>query len=228
MELIKKEPSSKGTPDRFIGEVYIDRLAGGQPGEHLRVNVVRFAPGARNAWHAHALGQTLHVTEGVGRVQARGADIQRDPRRRHDLHAARRVALARRRARPFMTHLAMWEAPAEGARVGVGRSSHRRGLPLTRPRRPRSGAAGWRSFAWRLTLRKISESIEDDVRRRRGTPRPTIAIRLSVMVVTMIAHSGHSHRPVIKSTGLSREPVVVSTASRKDHHDDRTQSRTHR
>jgi quercetin dioxygenase-like cupin family protein len=28
-----------------------------------------FEPGARTAWHAHALGQTLIVTTGCGRVQ---------------------------------------------------------------------------------------------------------------------------------------------------------------
>ena len=27
---------------------------------------VRFAPGARTAWHSHARGQNLHVTQGVG------------------------------------------------------------------------------------------------------------------------------------------------------------------
>ena len=41
----------------------------------LRVNMVRFAPGARNAWHAHARGQTLHVTEGIGLIQSRGGQI---------------------------------------------------------------------------------------------------------------------------------------------------------
>ncbi len=115
MEILKKEPSTKGTPDRFIGEVYIDRLAGGQPGEHLRVNVVRFAPGSRNAWHAHALGQTLHVTDGVGRVQAKGAEIQEiragdtiyTPAGEWHWHGAA--------PDHFMTHLAMWEAPQEGA-----------------------------------------------------------------------------------------------------------------
>ena len=33
---------------------------------------VRFAPGARTAWHSHVLGQTLHVTQGVAWVQSRG------------------------------------------------------------------------------------------------------------------------------------------------------------
>lgn len=114
MKLVKKEPSSKGTPDRFIGDVYVDRLAGGQPGEHLRVNVVRFAPGARNAWHAHALGQTLHVTDGIGRVQARGGEIQEirsgdtiyTPAGEWHWHGAA--------PDHFMTHIAMWEAPADG------------------------------------------------------------------------------------------------------------------
>jgi len=113
MEIVKKQPSTKGTPDRFIGDVWIDRLAGGQPNEHLRVNVVRFAPGARNAWHAHALGQTLHVTDGIGRVQAAGSEIQ-------EIRAGDTIYTAPGEwhwhgAAPdhFMTHVAMWEAPAD-------------------------------------------------------------------------------------------------------------------
>ncbi len=115
MEIVKKEPSTKGTTDRFIGEVWVDRLAGGQPGEHLRVNVVRFAPGSRNAWHAHALGQTLHVTDGIGRVQAAGGEIQvvragdtiHTPAGEWHWHGAA--------PDHYMTHLAMWEAPTDGA-----------------------------------------------------------------------------------------------------------------
>ena len=41
----------------------------------MRVNVVRFAPGARTAWHCHPGGQTLYVTEGRGLVQSRGGQI---------------------------------------------------------------------------------------------------------------------------------------------------------
>jgi quercetin dioxygenase-like cupin family protein len=36
--------------------------------------IVRFAPGSRTAWHVHALGQTLRVTDGVALVQARGSE----------------------------------------------------------------------------------------------------------------------------------------------------------
>jgi quercetin dioxygenase-like cupin family protein len=39
--------------------------------------VVRFETGVRNHWHSHAGGQLLHVIEGVGWVQARGADAQK-------------------------------------------------------------------------------------------------------------------------------------------------------
>ena len=41
----------------------------------MRVNVVRFSPGARTAWHSHAVGQALHVTEGRGLVQVRGGEV---------------------------------------------------------------------------------------------------------------------------------------------------------
>jgi quercetin dioxygenase-like cupin family protein len=36
---------------------------------------VTFEPGARTAWHAHALGQTLIVTAGCGRAQRWGGPI---------------------------------------------------------------------------------------------------------------------------------------------------------
>jgi quercetin dioxygenase-like cupin family protein len=36
---------------------------------------LHFTPGARTAWHSHDGGQTLHVTEGFGRVQPRGEPV---------------------------------------------------------------------------------------------------------------------------------------------------------
>ena len=36
---------------------------------------VTFEPGARTAWHTHPLGQTLIVTDGVGRAQRWGGPI---------------------------------------------------------------------------------------------------------------------------------------------------------
>ena len=114
MKVQPREATSKGTPDRFVGDVWIDRLTSAEPPSRIRVNVVRFAPGARNAWHAHAVGQTLHVTEGVGRVKARGGEV-------FEIRAGDTVHTPPGEwhwhgAAPdrFMTHLAMWEAPEEG------------------------------------------------------------------------------------------------------------------
>ncbi len=42
--------------------------------------LVRFTTGARTNWHSHAVGQTLHVTDGIGLVATRdGTDIQMRP-----------------------------------------------------------------------------------------------------------------------------------------------------
>ena len=115
MEILQKQPTVKASPDRFIGEAWIDRIASGEEPSRVRVNVVRFAPGARNAWHRHAVGQTVHVTEGVGRIQSRGGEIVEiragdtvhTPPGEWHWHGAA--------PEHFMTHLAIWEAPAEGA-----------------------------------------------------------------------------------------------------------------
>ncbi len=41
------------------------------------VSLVRFTPGAHTNWHRHAVGQTLHVTDGIGLVATRGGKIIR-------------------------------------------------------------------------------------------------------------------------------------------------------
>ena len=120
MEIRHAQATSRGDGDRFTGDVWIDRIAGGDPGSHLRVNVVRFAPGARNAWHAHASGQTLHVTDGVGRVQVRGGEVT-------EIAAGDTVYTGPGEwhwhgAAPdrFMSHLAMWEAQPNGPEIEWG------------------------------------------------------------------------------------------------------------
>jgi quercetin dioxygenase-like cupin family protein len=63
------QPSRKGPAENFTGSVRVDPLF--QPVDPARTlgASVTFEPGARTAWHAHALGQTLIVTAGCGRVQ---------------------------------------------------------------------------------------------------------------------------------------------------------------
>ena len=71
-----ERPSARGPAEWFTGEVWMDEIAsmpGPGPARALRVH---FAPGARTAWHVHPLGQVLHVTEGVGRVQGKTGPVR--------------------------------------------------------------------------------------------------------------------------------------------------------
>jgi len=108
MNMLPATPTTKGPAELFTGEVHFDVIARGEGESRLRVNTVRFAPRARTAWHGHSLGQTLHVTEGIGVVATRdtviimraGDTVHTPPGEEH-WHGA----LPDR----FMTHLAMWE-----------------------------------------------------------------------------------------------------------------------
>jgi quercetin dioxygenase-like cupin family protein len=120
LEIQPKQPTVKAPAETFTGDAWFDVIAKGEEPSRMRVNVVRFAPGARNAWHCHAVGQTLHVTEGRGLIQARGGEvinirpgdtIYTPPGEWHWHGAA---------PEHFMTHIAMWEAPGEGAETEWG------------------------------------------------------------------------------------------------------------
>jgi quercetin dioxygenase-like cupin family protein len=69
-------PSTKGSTEYFTGTVRVDPLF--SPPEPARAGggSVTFEPGARTAWHAHPLGQTLIVTAGCGRVQREGGPVE--------------------------------------------------------------------------------------------------------------------------------------------------------
>jgi quercetin dioxygenase-like cupin family protein len=63
------QPSRKGPAEWFTGTVRIDPLFEAKDPARAGGASVTFEPGARTAWHAHPLGQTLIVTAGCGRVQ---------------------------------------------------------------------------------------------------------------------------------------------------------------
>jgi quercetin dioxygenase-like cupin family protein len=67
----------KAPAEWFTGDVYIDVVAVPAPPARAAAANVHFTPGARTAWHSHAIAQTLHVTEGEGRVQSRGEPVRR-------------------------------------------------------------------------------------------------------------------------------------------------------
>ncbi|WP_329577486.1 (R)-mandelonitrile lyase [Streptomyces sp. NBC_01361] len=124
MEFLEKNPTTKGAAERFTGDVWVDMTVEGEAPSRLRVGVVRFAPCARTAWHRHALGQTLHVTEGVALVQARGGRIQvmrpgdtvHTPPGEWHWHGAAPAH--------FMTHLAMSESSGDPAVPDVEWGEH--------------------------------------------------------------------------------------------------------
>ena len=113
MEIPAKPPTAKGPAEWFTGDVFLDAIVRGEEPSRVRVNAVRFTPGARTAWHSHAVGQTLYVTDGRGLVQARGGevtalragDVVHAPAGEWHWHGAA--------AEHYMTHLSITEAPGD-------------------------------------------------------------------------------------------------------------------
>jgi quercetin dioxygenase-like cupin family protein len=116
MQIDPRSPTTKNPPEQFTGDVWLDPLAFPRDeGQRMIVSIVCFAPGARTAWHSHARGQTLRVTQGVACVQSRGGE-------KVELHAARPVYCPPGEehwhgAAPdsFMEHLAMLDTADDPA-----------------------------------------------------------------------------------------------------------------
>jgi quercetin dioxygenase-like cupin family protein len=110
-----------GPADWFTGNVYLDTVASPTAPSRHAAALVHFTPGARTAWHTHPFGQTLFVTEGVGRCQREGGPIE-------EIRPGDRVFFDAGEnhwhgAAPdrFMAHLAIQEADESGNPVTWGR-----------------------------------------------------------------------------------------------------------
>ena len=77
MELNPIRPTAKAPAQNFTGDVYLTPIYNGTEPSRMTVALVRFTPGAHTNWHRHAVGQTLHVTEGVGLVGTRHGQVVR-------------------------------------------------------------------------------------------------------------------------------------------------------
>ena len=106
--------TSKGPSAWFTGDVHPTIILAGTDPSRVRMGSVHFSPCARTAWHSHALGQYLYITEGTALVQERGGDIvilkpgqtiYTEPGVEH-WHGASPDS--------FMVHLAIWESPSNG------------------------------------------------------------------------------------------------------------------
>jgi quercetin dioxygenase-like cupin family protein len=112
--------TTKGPGDWFTGDVYLDPVAEPTAASRFGAALVHFAPGARTAWHTHPHGQTIFVTEGVGRCQREGGPVKElragdrvhfEPGERHWHGAA---------PDRFMAHLAAHAVDDEGISVHWG------------------------------------------------------------------------------------------------------------
>jgi quercetin dioxygenase-like cupin family protein len=114
MELQSVRPTVKTPASAFTGDVYMTPIYRGTEPSRMSISLVRFAPGAHTNWHLHAVGQTLHVTEGVGLVGTRDGSVVR-------IHAGETVICPPDEehwhgaaADTFMSHLAMLENLPDG------------------------------------------------------------------------------------------------------------------
>ncbi|MFI5908948.1 cupin domain-containing protein [Dactylosporangium sp. NPDC051541] len=114
MRLIPLNSTVKTPAERFTGDVYLTMIKTPEPPSRLVASLVRFTPGARTNWHAHAVGQTLYCTEGGGYVVNRtgqvivlraGDSVWTPPGEEH-WHGGT--------ADNFMCHLALLEAGEHG------------------------------------------------------------------------------------------------------------------
>jgi quercetin dioxygenase-like cupin family protein len=114
VQLKPTSQTAKGPTQNFTGDVYVNPLYQGEEPSRMTVSMVRFAPGAHTNWHSHAVGQTLHCTDGVGLVATRdgtvirlrpGDTVHTPPGEEH-WHGAT--------TGNFMGHLAMLEGAGDG------------------------------------------------------------------------------------------------------------------
>lgn len=120
MQIEPQKPTVKNPPEQFAGDVWLDIIAVPHTeDQRMTVATVRFAPGARTAWHSHARGQYLRVTAGVARFGDRdgtvvdvypGQTIYTPPGEEH-FHAAA--------GDTFMEHIAMLESADDPAATTV-------------------------------------------------------------------------------------------------------------
>jgi len=137
VEFVNPQPTGKGRQDWFNGDVWFDVIHAGTEPSRIRANMVRFAPGARTAWHHHAVGQTLHIVAGIGLIGTRdgtvieahpGETVTCPPGEEH-WHGATEDR--------FMQHLALWDGTATRRRsTGDHLAGARQRRPVPRRAHP--------------------------------------------------------------------------------------------
>ena len=134
--------TKQGAASTFSGTVFQDEVVVGTTPSRMRASVVSFTPGARTAWHAHPVGQTLYCLSGVGRICFEGEKPQVLNPGDTVLIPPERAALARRRAGSAVRASGDVGERRRRRRHGMGQARHRRGIHRRRGLSP-PAVASW-------------------------------------------------------------------------------------
>lgn len=178
--------------------------------------MVRFETGARTAWHVHPIGQTLIVTEGIGRVQnwgrplqeIRKGDVVRIPPNVKHWHGASPESA--------MSHLAMTEQ-SEGKAVEWMEKVSDADFNAPVPGRSALTAAGsGPSRAQQLVgdiapkLAELTDNVlfADIWARPQLAPRDRSLITVSALVAMNRPEQLRSHLALAKQNGVTEDELV--------------------
>ena len=146
--------TKRGAAETFTGVVFQDPVVVAEAPSRMGGSVVTFTPGARTAWHAHPVGQTLYCLSGIGRICFEGekpqvlnpGDVVNIPPDTLHWHGASPDRL--------FAHLALSEAGEQGQ--GTAWGTHVSdgeyaggGKQLRSVRGLAAGAPGFRTSPWR-------------------------------------------------------------------------------
>ncbi|GKT13202.1 carboxymuconolactone decarboxylase family protein [Acidovorax sp. SUPP2522] len=211
-------PVQSAPAQNFTGTVQVEMLFTPDGGTRTSAGKVRFAPGARTAWHTHPLGQTLIVTEGVGRVQRWGGPVEEirpgdvvriPPHARHWHGAAPDSAMA---------HIAIQEAQ-DGKTVDwleqVSEQDYQ-AKPRTDTSPTPSASAAQPSRAQQLlgdVAPKLAQLTDDvlfgDVWARPGlSPRDRSLVTVSALIAMNRPDQLRSHMALARQNGVTESELV--------------------
>lgn len=199
----------------FTGKAQVEMLFGAEAPARTSCGRVTFQPGARTAWHTHPLGQTLIVTDGVGRVQEWGGPV-REIRPGDVVRIAPGVKHWHGAAPDSsMTHLAIqealdgrtveWMEKVTDEQYGAPPAGQAAGAAAPKPR-PSQGAIG--SFAPKLA------EITDDVLYGDIWERPELSKRdrslatVAALIALNRPDQLRSHLRIARQNGLTQAELV--------------------
>jgi quercetin dioxygenase-like cupin family protein len=115
MSIEPRFPTWKAPQEWFTGDVYVDpiHVRKAEP-SRMAAACVHFTPGARTAWHSHAVGQTLCIVESIARlgtrdgrvIEAHPGQVVHTPPGEEHWHGATPDR--------FMAHIALYEGTEDG------------------------------------------------------------------------------------------------------------------